>query len=56
MRLLLLEDDPLIGDGLEAGLAKFGFAVDWFHDGEAGQKALGTAAACLAPSIRLLRR
>lgn len=43
MRILLLEDDPLIGDGLKAGLAKFGFAVDGFADGVAGQKALAAA-------------
>jgi DNA-binding response OmpR family regulator len=30
MRLLLLEDDFLIGDGLCQGLAIHGFTVDWF--------------------------
>ncbi len=43
MRILLLEDDPLIGDGLKAGLFRYGFAVDWFRDGIAGQKALASA-------------
>ncbi len=33
MRILLAEDDPLIGDGLNIGLAKLGFTVDWFQDG-----------------------
>ena len=43
MRILLLEDDPLIGDGLTAGLFRYGFAVDWFRDGISGQKALVSA-------------
>ena len=30
MRILLVEDDKLIGDGLKAGLTKMGFSVDWF--------------------------
>ncbi len=33
MRILLAEDDPLIGDGLNIGLAKLGFTIDWFQDG-----------------------
>ncbi|MRT49308.1 MULTISPECIES: quorum sensing response regulator transcription factor QseB [Enterobacteriaceae] len=43
MRILLVEDDKLIGDGIKAGLAKMGFSVDWFTRGEAGQAALYTA-------------
>ncbi|WP_434670451.1 quorum sensing response regulator transcription factor QseB [Klebsiella sp. B345] len=43
MRILLVEDDKLIGDGIKAGLAKMGFSVDWFTRGEAGQTALYTA-------------
>lgn len=35
MRLLLVEDDPLLGDGLRAGLAQAGFEVDWVTDGAA---------------------
>ena len=34
MRILLIEDDSLIGDGIKTGLENFGFAVDWFKDGE----------------------
>lgn len=30
MRVLLIEDDTLIGDGIKAGLGKLGFNVDWF--------------------------
>ena len=33
MRVLLVEDDPLIGNGLQIGLSKSGFVVDWFTDG-----------------------
>ena len=33
MRILLVEDDPLLGDGLAAGLAQAGFEVDWVKDG-----------------------
>lgn len=35
MRILLAEDDPLLGDGLQAGLREIGFQVDWVRDGEA---------------------
>ncbi|WP_028534738.1 winged helix-turn-helix domain-containing protein [Paludibacterium yongneupense] len=41
MRVLLLEDDALIGDGLVAGLGHHGFVVDWFRDGAEGCAALG---------------
>ena len=40
MRILLIEDDRLIGDGLKTGLEKLGFAVDWFTDGLEGEEAL----------------
>ena len=40
MRLLLVEDDPLLGDGLEAGLAQAGFEVDWVRDGVAALHAV----------------
>jgi DNA-binding response OmpR family regulator len=40
MRLLLVEDDPLLGDGIEAGLCQAGFTVDWVHDGRAAENAL----------------
>jgi two-component system response regulator QseB len=43
MRILIIEDDKLIGDGLKAGLTKMGFTVDWFTDGKLGQSALGQA-------------
>jgi two-component system OmpR family response regulator/two-component system response regulator QseB len=40
MRVLLVEDDPLLGDALQAGLRDNGFAVEWLRDGEAGLAAL----------------
>ncbi|MCZ3383373.1 two-component system response regulator QseB [Kosakonia sp. SOY2] len=43
MRILLVEDDTLIGDGLKAGLGKKGFSVDWFTDGKQGKAALFSA-------------
>jgi DNA-binding response OmpR family regulator len=43
MRVLLVEDDALLGDGTQAGLAQAGFAVDWVKDGVAAELALGSA-------------
>lgn len=43
MRILLIEDDRLIGDGIKAGLGKLGFSVDWFSKGSEGLHALAAA-------------
>ena len=43
MRMLLIEDDKLIGDGIKAGLSKLGFSTDWFTDGQSGKQALYSA-------------
>src|SRR5574341_2673751 len=40
MRILLAEDDPLLGDGLRAGLRQLGFQVDWVRDGQAALREL----------------
>lgn len=40
MRILLVEDDRLLGDGLAAGLGQAGYAVEWLRDGEAAVAAL----------------
>jgi DNA-binding response OmpR family regulator len=40
MRILLVEDDALLGDGLRAGLMLDGYGVDWARDGEAARLAL----------------
>lgn len=42
MRLLLVEDDALLGNGIEAGLKQSGFTVDWAKDGRDAQLALET--------------
>jgi DNA-binding response OmpR family regulator len=38
MRILLAEDDRLLGSGLQTGLRQAGFQVDWVRDGQAAQK------------------
>ncbi|MFO1282550.1 MAG: winged helix-turn-helix domain-containing protein [Burkholderiales bacterium] len=40
MRLLLVEDDSLLGDALERGLAQHGHSVDWVRDGRTALEAL----------------
>ncbi len=40
MRLLLVEDDDMIGSDLVAALGRVGFAVDWVREGRAGELAL----------------
>ena len=40
MRILLAEDDTLLGDGLRAGLRQLGFQVDWVRDGAAAEREL----------------
>ncbi len=43
MRILLIEDDKLIGDGINVGLGAYGYSVDWFSDGLQGRQALAMA-------------
>ena len=40
MRVLLVEDDALLGDGIRAGLRLADYAVDWVRDGESARLAL----------------
>lgn len=40
MRLLLIEDDQMIGESVRKGLRQDGFTVDWVQDGRAGETAL----------------
>lgn len=42
MRILLVEDDPQLGDGLTVGLRQAGFAVDWVRDGQSADHALAS--------------
>lgn len=43
MRILLVEDDGQIGDGLRMGLRQLGFVVDWLQDGLQARDALSAA-------------
>ena len=40
MRLLLIEDDTMIGRAVRQGLGDAGFTVDWVMDGRAAERAL----------------
>ena len=42
MRLLVVEDDPLLGEALGVGMRQRGFAADWVRDGVAAATALKT--------------
>ncbi|HEX6828573.1 MAG TPA: response regulator transcription factor [Burkholderiales bacterium] len=42
MRLLLVEDDPMLGKAVTRGLRREGFALDWVRDGRAAELALET--------------
>ena len=43
MRLMIVEDDTLLGDALAQGLRQRGHAVDWFRDGTQADAALAGA-------------
>jgi two-component system, OmpR family, response regulator QseB len=40
MRVLVIEDDPMIGRAVTAGLRGSGYTVDWVHDGQAAELAM----------------
>jgi two-component system, OmpR family, response regulator QseB len=40
MRLLLVEDDAMVGDAVREGLRQEGYAIDWVRDGTAAETAL----------------
>lgn len=42
MRVLLVEDDELLGDGLQAGLRQAGYTAEWLTDGLQARAALAT--------------
>jgi two-component system, OmpR family, response regulator QseB len=44
MRVLLVEDDAMIAQGLQTALRQGGFAVDWMRDGKSADNALQTSA------------
>jgi two-component system response regulator QseB len=43
MRILVVEDDPMIGKTLQQALTQDGYAVDWVADGQAAKLTLDTA-------------
>ena len=48
MRILLIEDDTMIGKAVHQGLAQAGFAVDWVTDGRAAELSLANGVYDLA--------
>jgi len=42
MRILLVEDDPMIGDAIEGALNDASYAVDWVKNGLTALSALDT--------------
>lgn len=43
MRVLLVEDDELLGDGIRSGLKHYGHTVDWVKDGRSAQEVVSSA-------------
>lgn len=43
MRVLLVEDDELLGDGIRTGLKHYGHTIDWVKDGKAANDVLSNA-------------
>ncbi|MEO5732991.1 MAG: response regulator transcription factor, partial [Rubrivivax sp.] len=48
MRILVIEDDPMIGRAVRRGLVAVGYATDWVTDGRAANLALGNGVYDLA--------
>ena len=48
MRILLIEDDPMIGAAVRQGLVQAGFAVDWVTDGRSAELSLANGVYDLA--------
>ncbi len=44
MKILLIEDDKMIGESLIQALKQSGYAVDWARDGDMGEESLKTTA------------
>lgn len=42
MRILLVEDDQMVGKAVRQGLSNAGFTVDWVSDGQAAELAIAT--------------
>lgn len=41
-RILIVEDDELLGDGITTGLKQYGYTVDWVKDGLMAQHAISS--------------
>lgn len=54
MRVLLVEDDAMIGASVRAGLRQEGFAIDWVTDGVAAESALSVRSGVEAYDLVLL--
>ena len=54
MRLLLVEDDAMIGESVRKGLRQEGYVVDWVQDGAAAEAALVSSAGADSFSLVLL--
>ena len=42
MRILLVEDDELLGNGIRSGLAQYQYVVDWAKNGLSAWSAIQT--------------
>jgi two-component system, OmpR family, response regulator QseB len=42
MRILLIEDDGALGDGIQKGLKQYGYTVDWLTDGRTALSSIKT--------------
>ncbi len=51
MRILLVEDDLLLGDGIQKSLGHLGFEVDWLRDGCQAGQAMTSAGATYAAVV-----
>ena len=51
MRVLLVEDDAMLGGGMKRALEKAGYAVDWAHSGDEALAAFAaqTCSTCPCP-------
>jgi DNA-binding response OmpR family regulator len=57
MRVLVVEDNALLGDGIQAGLRQQGFSVDWVRDGVAASLAIDSESyAAIVLDLGLPRR
>jgi DNA-binding response OmpR family regulator len=57
VRVLVVEDDALLGDAIQAGLRQHGFVADWVRDGAAADRAIEDGAfAAVVLDLGLPRR